>query len=242
MAAVIFIKIFPLTLILLGLLPSAIWLLVYLHEDMHPEPKKMVLRIFLWGMLVAPLAVLAQYLVLALIEANHVAGAAAVGLVSLAAIEEFLKYLVVRTEIEDEPDFNEPTDAIEYMIIAALGFAAIENISIAFSLAPSGIMPGTGANTANLLNATKVLGVRFLGATLLHAFSSAIVGYFLAMHFFKKRGLWTIGVGLALATALHALFNYLILQSVEVRGTVFVLAAVGMIVTIIALFKKLQRI
>src|SRR3989338_9327112 len=133
MAAAIFIKTFPLLLIGLGLLPSATWLFFYLRQDLHPEPRKMIIKVFLWGMLVAPLAVLAQYLTLAALDANHIASAAAIALVGLAGIEEFLKYLVVRTEIEEEPEFNEPTDAMIYMIAAALGFAAIENISIAFS-------------------------------------------------------------------------------------------------------------
>ncbi|MDP3963404.1 MAG: PrsW family glutamic-type intramembrane protease [bacterium] len=240
MAAAVFIKIFPFVLITLGLLPSAIWLLFYLRQDLHPEPKKMILKVFLWGMLVAPLAVLAQYVTLAALDVNHIAAAAGIGLIALAGIEELLKYLVVRTEIEEEPDFNEPTDAMVYMIAAALGFATIENISIAFSIAPEGVSPGQGINTANLLEASRVLGVRFLGATLLHAFSSAVVGYFLAVHFFKKRGLWTIWMGLGIATTLHALFNYLILQSVTLNGLVFLVSSVCMVGVIVGLFKHVR--
>lgn len=242
MAAAIFIKTFPFVLIALGLAPSALWLAFYLRQDLHPEPKKMIVKVFLWGMLIAPLAVLAQYLMLAALDINHIAAAATIALIALAGIEEALKYLVVRTEIEDEPDFNEPTDAIVYMIAAALGFAAIENISIAFSVAPTGIAPGQGANTANLLEASRILGVRFLGATLLHAFSSAIVGYCIAWRFFRKRGLWTIIAGLGIATALHAFFNYLILQSSELTGLVFLVSSVFMVSIIVGLFKRLRAL
>ncbi|MDO8558634.1 MAG: PrsW family glutamic-type intramembrane protease [bacterium] len=241
MAAVLFIKFFPLILIVVGLFPSVVWLLVYLREDAHPEPKKSILKIFLWGMLVAPFAVLLQYLALASLESSGVAGAAAIGLLGLAAIEEYLKYLVVKTEIEDEPVFNEPTDAVIYMIIAALGFAAVENISIAFSLAPTGQLQTLSANTGSFLNILKVLGVRLLGATLLHAFSSSIVGYALARRVFAKRGMWIIPLGLVGATLLHALFNYLILQSSEVRGVAFILAAATMTGAIIFIFKRVGR-
>lgn len=239
MIETVFIKLFPAVLIALGFAPSVVWLLVYLREDAHPEPKKLILKVFLWGMLIAPLAVLAQYLVLSLLGAGGARGASLAALVTLAAIEEYLKYLVVKTEIEDSKDFNEPADAVVYMIVAALGFAAVENVSIALSLAST----STGVSALpGLLSASKVIGVRFLGATLLHAFSSAIVGYALALHVFGKKPLWIIGGGLALATALHAFFNYFILQSSEVRGGVFLVAALGMAGAVVALFRHVRRI
>jgi RsiW-degrading membrane proteinase PrsW (M82 family) len=46
-------------LIILGLLPSTIWLLWYLRKDKHPEPKQMILKIFFWGIIIAiPVALL----------------------------------------------------------------------------------------------------------------------------------------------------------------------------------------
>jgi RsiW-degrading membrane proteinase PrsW (M82 family) len=41
---------------------------------------------------------------------------------------EIFKYLVVRFKVIKNPAFDEPTDIMLYMIIAALGFAAVENI------------------------------------------------------------------------------------------------------------------
>ena len=38
--------------IIFGVLPSLTWLSYYLRKDVHPEPKKMVLKIFLWGALI----------------------------------------------------------------------------------------------------------------------------------------------------------------------------------------------
>ena len=38
-------------LIILGLLPSFIWLVVFLRMDKEPESKRMILKIFLFGML-----------------------------------------------------------------------------------------------------------------------------------------------------------------------------------------------
>src|SRR3989338_11669641 len=261
MAALIFTKFFPLILILLGLLPSILWLLFYLREDAHPEPKKLIVKVFLWGMCIAPLALLLQYVSLALLAGAgmHEAQRAIIGLLLLAAIEEYVKYLVVRVEIEDESAFDEPEDAVVYMIVAALGFAAVENVLIAFSLSsPTVSQAGEAlaAQTTGFLEASRVIGIRSIGATLLHAFSSAIVGYFLALqitrspahfadpmqwHIRHKKRLWIIMVGLILASALHALFNYLILQSSGARGAVVLPASVGMILGITFLLRRLRN-
>ena len=42
-----------LLIIILGLLPGFAWLLFYLKEDLHPEPKKMLAKVFLVGALSA---------------------------------------------------------------------------------------------------------------------------------------------------------------------------------------------
>lgn len=261
MAALIFTKFFPLILILLGLLPSILWLLFYLREDAHPEPKKLIVKVFLWGMCIAPLALLLQYVSLALLAGAgmHEAQRAIIGLLLLAGIEEYVKYLVVRVEIEDESAFDEPEDAVVYMIVAALGFAAVENVLIAFSLS-SPATPQAGialtAQTAGFLEATRVIAIRSIGATLLHAFSSAVVGYFLALqisrspahfadpmrwHARHRKRLWIIIAGLMLASALHAMFNYLILQSSGARGAVVLPASVGMILGITFLLRRLRN-
>ena len=47
--------------ILLGVLPSLIWLVFFLKEDAHPEPKGMLARVFIWGSVAALMAVIFQY-------------------------------------------------------------------------------------------------------------------------------------------------------------------------------------
>ena len=38
--------------IIFGTLPSLIWLFYYLAKDLHPEPKKMILKVFLYGVII----------------------------------------------------------------------------------------------------------------------------------------------------------------------------------------------
>jgi len=122
---------------------------------------------------------------------------------STAFVEEFLKYLVVREKVLNNPEFDEPIDTMLYMIISALGFAAFENVLILLSLGP----------TFLIKEAITISALRFLGATLLHALCSGLVGYFLALSFFrtKLRGK-LVFLGLGIATPLHSFFNLSIIK------------------------------
>ena len=44
-----------------GLTPSVVWLLWYLRKDSHPEPKRFLVKIFLWGMLFTVPAIAIEY-------------------------------------------------------------------------------------------------------------------------------------------------------------------------------------
>ena len=48
--------------ILLALLPGIVWLLFYLQEDRHPEPKRLLALVFLLGMVWAVIAFVAEKL------------------------------------------------------------------------------------------------------------------------------------------------------------------------------------
>ncbi len=126
--------------IFLGLAPSVIWLLFYLQKDAHPESNRMILKIFFYGMLAAVIA--------ALIEIGISGALVTVGgnwlkifpflffalyhFIIIALVEECSKYLIIREKVINNPEFDEPVDTILYMIIIALGFAALENILVLF--------------------------------------------------------------------------------------------------------------
>lgn len=190
--------------IFLGLIPSVLWLLFYLRKDKNPEPVGMILKVFFWGILAALPAVMIEMGILDFMgnwkESSLLSSLIKIFL-GVAFIEEFLKYLVVRDKALKNKEFDEPVDAIIYMIIAALGFAAAENILIFLSLGPNFIF-------ADALS----LGLfRFLGATFLHALCSGTFGYFLAVSIIKKRNRIFLG-GLAVVSLLHGLYNFSIIE------------------------------
>lgn len=207
-------------LIILGLAPSAIWLIYYLRQDTHPEPKKMIVRVFINGFVFTFFAFVAEWAFIKTffeidtlcsnclnlaqnfyhsLNLSQIAILSFSAISGLAFIEEFFKYLAAKLRIINSPEFDEPIDAMIYLIAAALGFAAAENIGYVLQ------------NADNALNVTYW---RFISATFLHTATSAIVGYFFAMSVIKnKHHFFFITLGLIVATLLHALFNLLIITA-----------------------------
>ena len=183
--------------IIFGLLPSIIWLAYYLKKDVHPEPKRKIVKVFFYGVLAAAIIIFPELQLVRMVQASSLP-LILVSLLSVFAViafmEEFSKYLVVKLTILKSSEFDEPTDAMIYMITAALGFAALENTLFLFSLGPFA-----------LGQTIWITAFRFLGATFLHALCSAVVGFFLALSILKKNQATLFG--LKGAVLLHGLYN-----------------------------------
>ncbi len=222
--------------IILGFAPSIIWLLFYLRKDAHPESNRMILKIFFYGMLAAVLA--------ALIEIEISAGLYFFGgkfletlpflfflvyqFIIIALVEELSKYLIVNEKAINNPEFDEPVDVMLYMIIAALGFAALENILVLF----------LGQEPILLQEAIVISCFRFIGATFLHALCSATLGYFLALSFFEpKKRIKLIFKGVAIATLLHGLFNISIMvieASLTQGNSILLISSVAFLIILLS--------
>ncbi|MDP2663944.1 MAG: PrsW family intramembrane metalloprotease [bacterium] len=223
--------------IIFGVLPSIIWLLFYLRKDTHPESSRMILKIFFYGMLIAFPAILFEIGLLQEIKRFDFSPLIISLLsvfVGVAMVEELLKYFVVKEKVLNSAEFDEPIDTVLYMIIAALGFAAAENILILFSLGP-----------AFVLEKTISLSVfRFLGATFLHVLASGILGYFLAMSICqtKYRGRLLLS-GLVIAILLHGLYNFSIIElGGEASFFIPLIILISSAIFLTAAFKKLKKL
>jgi len=193
-----------LLLIPFALAPSLIWLAFYLRKDTHPEPNRMVVKVFLLGMLVTiPAIYLEMFLegFFSSFSLPRIGFLLLYFLLGIALVEELLKYLVVRLGVFSNAALDEPVDIMLYMIIAGLGFAAFENILLLFHLIQT-----YPASDIFLVNT-----IRFVQAVFLHALVSGLFGYFIALSFIKKehRG-FLFFFGFFSATTLHGLFNFYI--------------------------------
>lgn len=232
---------YPIYIILIhiffGILPSLIWLLYYLRKDVHPEPKIMILRIFFCGMLVAIPAAFLETGFFKLAEKTTLFPLLVNFLkifIGVAFVEEFLKYLVVKIKVLNHHEFDEPVDAMIYMIISSLGFAASENILLlVFGLGPKFLLAATISTTIS----------RFLTATFLHTLCSSIIGYFLAVSFWetKKKNLLLFS-GLIISIFLHGIYNFYIMSNEGSRNVFILFGVLATLAVFIASgFKKLRR-
>ena len=149
-------------------------------------------------------------------------------------MEELTKFGLALLVVLRSREVDEPIDNVIYMVTVALGFAAAENTL--FLLSP--LSGGTVVQT--ILTGD----LRFVGATLLHVLSSAVIGVALALSFYKSRKLkvrYAI-VGVILAAALHSMFNFLILNTPEEHLLrTFGLVWLGLII-LLALLEYIKRI
>lgn len=221
---------------------SFLWLIFFLRKDNNPESKRMILSIFILGGGAALIAGMIQTNIISFfgLSGDKITGIVVFLIYHIAIIsfvEEFLKFLTIRFTVINHSEFDEPVDAMIYMIVAALGFAAMENFI--YLVRYEGLIGDTVYQYAIYLGF-----LRFIGATLLHILSSAIIGFFIALSFLKiKMRKLIIIMGILSGTLLHALYNLFIISEKEYNFLLssFLLVLLSIFVIYYA-FWKLKKI
>lgn len=235
-----------------GVIPSLVWLWFWLKQDKHyPEPTGLIALSFFAGMAIVYFVLPLQKLVVAsIVPIMNVADLLAqkfslipaseqtIKITLWAFIEEFAKYTTVFLIAFKSRHFDEPIDAVVYLITAALGFAAMENaLYILKDIA--------NKETLEML----VNGhMRFIGATIVHIVSSALVGIAIAFSFYAPRFIKFIAVatGILIASLLHAYFNLSIMESDGTLNTLIVFskfwAAIIGIIILLAFVKRTPQL
>ena len=145
-------------------------------------------------------------------------------MIIVGLVEEGAKFIVVRFYAYHRPEFDEPYDGIMYSVMAALGFATLENIIYIFS---------NGAGTGVM---------RALLAMPSHAFDGVLMGYFLGEAKFARSdrvGNWLSALGFALAVIAHGLYDFIVF-SLDKRP-LMILSLLTMAVLFWVIFFKATR-
>jgi len=196
----------------------------------------MVLKVFIYGMAITIPAALIELNFSNFLKNLNLSSTITLALyflVGVALVEEVIKYLVVKFRVLKDPEFDEPVDAMIYMIIVGLGFAAIENILTLFPLTQPYLLEKTAL----------ALSGRFIGATLLHALCSANIGFFLALSFFKtKTRLPLLMGGFLVSIILHGIYNLAITMEGWSKYPILATILIGLFIVVLAEFKKVKKL
>jgi len=214
--------------ILSGVIPAIFWLWFWLREEdsEEPEPIGLIIISFILGGILVFFAIwLEKY------SLNFIKGGTT-QIIVWATIEELLKFLGVAIIIYGNQNLDRPIDFPMYFIATALGFAALENFL--YLINPF--------NTSGAVVGMMTGNLRFLGSTLLHAISSAMIGSAMGLSFYLKqyRAIYVI-IGILCAIVLHSVFNFFIMKGsgenfLSVFGFLWVVTIINILI-----FEKLKR-
>ncbi len=215
--------------LIVGLVPSFIWLYFWTREDTkHPEPKSLIAGTFLAGSITVLFAIFAEKYI------SDIVSDPVIKYSLWAMVEEVFKFVAVTVVALLAASNDEPIDAMIYCIVAALGFAALENML--FVIGP--------LSDGEIARSIVTGNMRFIGATLVHIASSGIIGFSIGMMFYKGKVIKILSatVGLVLAILLHATFNLSILNASS-EDTLKSFAWIwGAIVILIILFEEVKAV
>lgn len=192
----------------------------YLHrKDKHPEPITWLIFAFLLGILAAYLSFKVEETLIFLGLNNT-----SFNYFFLASfIEEFFKFLVILVFIFPRKVFDEPIDAMIYMMFSAFGFAFVENFLYLLGFrelrlaGEIGVSEEIGMTTGLFI----IAFLRFLGPNLIHILSSSLIGFGYSLKVATRHYLPLV-ISFISAGILHFLFNWIIIKSsVEINNFFF---------------------
>jgi len=188
--------------ILSAVIPSLLLLWYFYKRDLNPEPRGVLIKTFVLGILiVVPVIIVAWPLWLLNSRLDHPMLAGLYTALLCAAIpEEFFKFLVITRYSARNPAFDEPMDGVVYGVTASLGFATLENI---LYVARGGWM---------------VAVARALTAVPCHACLGAILGYYVGQERFSTGRKGYARLGLLVAIVLHGLYDFPLLVMIRLGG------------------------
>lgn len=182
-------------LILLAITPAMVIIVyIYFKDTYEKEPFKLLAKNFFLG---ASLSVVITVILGTLVgllfpvtDEKSILQMLLKAFITVALVEEFSKYIVVRYFAQKNREFNEPFDGIVYAVMVSMGFAALENIMYVYLY---GFQTGI---------------TRAFTAVPAHATFGILMGYFMGKAKFSNHRLWLNITGLLVATLFHGAYDF----------------------------------
>lgn len=183
------------SLLLLAIAPITVVILyIYFKDKYEKEPIKILAISFLLG---ATVSIILTFIIgyiassfVPLTDVKSVSQQFIKAFFTVALVEEFSKYIIVRFYAQRNNEFNEPFDGIVYAVMVSMGFAALENILYTFQY-------GYGVGVTRAFTAVPA-----------HATFGIIMGYFMGKAKFSKNRIKLNLLGLLLATLFHGSYDF----------------------------------
>lgn len=185
-----------LVLALISLLPGIFWLWYFYRKDsLNPEPLSMVIKSFLWGMVVViPVGIIEAPFSAYISAPRNFYQLFLLSFVVVGITEELFKGGVVYLGPFQSREFEEPVDGIIYAVSAALGFAVLENLMY------------------SVLFGREVGIIRGVLTTLAHASFSGFFGYILGLARVREGHDFVFFLkGLLVAAFFHGLYDFIVI-------------------------------
>ena len=216
----------------LGIAPALFWLWYFYRKDkLEPEPKNLIIRAFLLGMLaVIPAAALelAINAFLPFLDTTDIFPLAIGMFLVVGPVEEIAKFLTVRTTIYRHPEFDEVMDGVVYAASTALGFAALENV----------VYIVTEFREEGLGGGLRIAAVRAILSTPAHVAFSATWGYYLGLYKLGySKNVTTVWKGIIYASLMHGAWNFIIFYG----STLGYIYLIPFSIMIFLIFRSLSR-
>jgi RsiW-degrading membrane proteinase PrsW (M82 family) len=197
-----------LILLLSAAFPVVVFLIIIYQKDSEKEPKKLLIKSFVWGCLVTiPIVLIELFLTNLNTFENAFWHSFYEAFIVAALVEEGFKFLVLYKIIWKNKEFDQYYDGIVYAVFVSLGFALVENISYV-------MMFGLG-----------VAVLRALLSVPAHGLFGVIMGYCFANARFstnnRERRSW-LWLAVLVPILFHGLFDFLLfsMEKIEDPGLI----------------------
>ena len=180
-------------LLMLALAPGiAIAFYIYYKDHHEPEPVRLLVMSFIFGMISVflALAINVQLNRFLDIDDDTLWSQAIHAFLVVAFVEELCKFTFVRGLLYPQKDFNEAFDGIVYSVMVAMGFATAENIYYVLN------------------GGVEIAFLRMFSAVPAHGVFAVIMGFFIGeAKFLHRNEIFYLLAGLLIATAVHGLYD-----------------------------------
>ena len=178
----------------------AIAIFIYWKDKLDPEPRKLLIRAFLFGCISVVPSIAFNYFLKWIFKveiSNSMFETFLFAFCVVGVAEEFSKFMFLRWNLFVRPEFDEPFDGITYAVMIGMGFATLENVLYVFQSS----------------NAYGVAWMRAFTAVPAHATFAIAMGYFTGLAKFNpEKRFFYLAQGLLLAIVMHGFYDFLLMQ------------------------------